>query len=65
VAAFTPEALNANMPLLALVREWAKKKGVTPAQFSLGWLLAQKRGSCPSQAQRTRDTWTRTSARRR
>ena len=42
VAAFTPEALKANMPLLSLVREWAKKKGVTPAQFSLGWLLAQK-----------------------
>ncbi|MBL8144493.1 MAG: aldo/keto reductase [Acidobacteria bacterium] len=42
VAAFTPSALKANMPLLQLVREWAKKKGVTPAQFSLGWLLAQK-----------------------
>ena len=35
-------ALKANMPLLVLVREWAKKKGVTPAQFSLSWLLAQK-----------------------
>jgi aryl-alcohol dehydrogenase-like predicted oxidoreductase len=42
VPQFTPEALRANMPLLALVREWAKRKGVTPAQFSLGWLLAQK-----------------------
>jgi aryl-alcohol dehydrogenase-like predicted oxidoreductase len=42
VAAFTPEALKANMPLLTLVREWAKKKGVTPTQFALGWLLAQK-----------------------
>jgi aryl-alcohol dehydrogenase-like predicted oxidoreductase len=42
VAAFTPEALKANMPLLVLMREWARKKGVTPAQFSLGWLLAQK-----------------------
>jgi aryl-alcohol dehydrogenase-like predicted oxidoreductase len=42
VAAFTPEALKANMPLHTLVREWAKKKGVTPAQFALGWLLAQK-----------------------
>jgi aryl-alcohol dehydrogenase-like predicted oxidoreductase len=42
VAAFTPEALKANMPLLTLVREWAKKKGVTPVQFALGWLLAQK-----------------------
>jgi aryl-alcohol dehydrogenase-like predicted oxidoreductase len=42
VAAFTPEALKANMPLLTLVREWAAKKGVTPVQFALGWLLAQK-----------------------
>lgn len=30
------------MPLLALVREWALRKGVTAAQFSLAWLLAQK-----------------------
>jgi aryl-alcohol dehydrogenase-like predicted oxidoreductase len=42
VAMFTPEALKANMPVLNLVREWAKKKGVTPAQFSIGWLMAQK-----------------------
>jgi aryl-alcohol dehydrogenase-like predicted oxidoreductase len=42
VSLFAPEALKANMPLLALVREWALLKGVTPAQFSLGWLLAQK-----------------------
>jgi aryl-alcohol dehydrogenase-like predicted oxidoreductase len=25
-----------------VIREWAKRKGVTPAQFSLAWLLAQK-----------------------
>jgi len=42
VAAFTPEALKANLPLLTVVRAWAKRKGVTPAQFSLGWLLAQR-----------------------
>jgi aryl-alcohol dehydrogenase-like predicted oxidoreductase len=42
VPMFTPEALKANMPLLALVREWALRKGVTPAQFSLAWLLAQR-----------------------
>lgn len=42
VPMFTPEALKANMPLLALVRDWALRKGVTPAQFSLAWLLAQK-----------------------
>jgi aryl-alcohol dehydrogenase-like predicted oxidoreductase len=37
-----PEALKANMPLLALAREWGKRKGVTPVQFAMGWLLAQK-----------------------
>jgi aryl-alcohol dehydrogenase-like predicted oxidoreductase len=42
VPTFTPEALKANMPLLHLVRDWAKRKGVTPAQFALGWLLAEK-----------------------
>jgi aryl-alcohol dehydrogenase-like predicted oxidoreductase len=42
VPSFTPEALKANMPMLILVRDWARLKGVTPAQFSLGWLLAQK-----------------------
>jgi aryl-alcohol dehydrogenase-like predicted oxidoreductase len=42
VATFTPDALKVNVGLLRLVREWAQRKGVTPAQFSLGWLLAQK-----------------------
>ena len=42
VPTFTPKALAANMPLLRLAREWALRKGVTPAQFSLAWLLAQK-----------------------
>lgn len=39
---FTPEALKHNMPLVVLVREWAKRKGVTPAQFSLMWILSRK-----------------------
>jgi aryl-alcohol dehydrogenase-like predicted oxidoreductase len=42
VSYFAPDALKANMPLLDLVREWAWRKGVTPVQFSMGWLLAQK-----------------------
>lgn len=42
VSQFQPEALKANMALVALIRRWAEKKGITPAQFSLGWLLAQK-----------------------
>lgn len=39
---FTPEALKRNMPLVALVREWAQRKGVTPAQFALSWVLSRK-----------------------
>lgn len=39
---FRPEAIKANMPLIALVREWALRKNVTPVQFALSWLLAQK-----------------------
>ena len=37
-----PEALKVNMRLVAVIREWAKQKAVTPAQFSLAWLMAQK-----------------------
>ncbi|MBE8717524.1 aldo/keto reductase [Cellvibrio polysaccharolyticus] len=39
---FTADALQKNMALLNLVRHWSDRKGVTPAQFSLAWLLAQK-----------------------
>lgn len=39
---FTPEALQHNMPLVTLVREWAQRKQATPAQFALAWILAQK-----------------------
>jgi aryl-alcohol dehydrogenase-like predicted oxidoreductase len=39
---FTPEALEANMPLVHLLREWAYKKEAAPAQIALAWLLAQK-----------------------
>jgi aryl-alcohol dehydrogenase-like predicted oxidoreductase len=37
-----PDAMKNNMALLDLVTNWSVRKGVTPAQFSLGWLLAQK-----------------------
>lgn len=39
---FTPEALEANMALLDLVRKWSVRKDATPAQLALGWLMAQK-----------------------
>ena len=39
---FTPENRPQNMAVVALVREWARRKGATPAQISLAWLMAQK-----------------------
>lgn len=38
---FTPEALKKNMPLAALLRDWAQRKNARPAQFALAWILAQ------------------------
>lgn len=42
VPRFAPEALQTNVALVALIRDVAESKGVTPAQIALAWLLAQK-----------------------
>ncbi len=42
VPRFAPEALKANMVLVDLVRSVATRKGATPAQIAIAWLLAQK-----------------------
>jgi aryl-alcohol dehydrogenase-like predicted oxidoreductase len=39
---FTPDALHANMAVVRLARAWADRKGVTPVQFALAWLLAER-----------------------
>ena len=39
---FAPDALKANLALVELLRDVAKRKGATPAQIALAWLLAQK-----------------------
>ncbi len=39
---FTPEALKANQALVDLLGTIAERKGATPAQIALAWLLAQK-----------------------
>jgi aryl-alcohol dehydrogenase-like predicted oxidoreductase len=39
---FTPEALKTNQAMVDLLGTIAKRKGATPAQIALGWLLAQK-----------------------
>jgi aryl-alcohol dehydrogenase-like predicted oxidoreductase len=42
VPRFSPEALQANQTLVALIGELAASKAVTPAQIALAWLLAQR-----------------------
>lgn len=42
VQTFSPEGIKKNMLLLDVIREWSDRKGITPVQFSLAWLMAQK-----------------------
>ncbi len=42
VPRFTPEARKANQALVDLLRKIAERKGATPAQIALAWLLVQK-----------------------
>ena len=42
VPRFSPEARKVNMVLVDLVKAVAERKGATPAQVALAWLLAQK-----------------------
>jgi aryl-alcohol dehydrogenase-like predicted oxidoreductase len=39
---FTPEARKANMAVVDLLKQIARRKKATPAQIALAWLLAQK-----------------------
>jgi aryl-alcohol dehydrogenase-like predicted oxidoreductase len=39
---FTPEARAANRPVVELIQRVAERKGGTPAQIALAWLLARK-----------------------
>jgi aryl-alcohol dehydrogenase-like predicted oxidoreductase len=42
VPRFAPEALKANQALVDRLRDIAERKGATPAQIALAWLLAKK-----------------------
>lgn len=44
---FTPEALKQNMPLVDLIKKWSRRKEITPAQFSLAWILSKKQDAVP------------------
>jgi aryl-alcohol dehydrogenase-like predicted oxidoreductase len=39
---FSPENLAANQPIVDFLRQFAGKKGATPSQIALAWLMAQK-----------------------
>ncbi|WP_390901769.1 aldo/keto reductase [Sphingomonas alpina] len=52
---FFPDNMKGNMALFAVVDAWAKRKGITPAQFSLAWLMAQKPWIVPIPG--TTDPW--------
>lgn len=39
---FTPENIGHNLALVNLLKSWATRKGATPAQIALAWLLAQQ-----------------------
>ncbi|KAI0429238.1 NADP-dependent oxidoreductase domain-containing protein [Xylaria sp. FL1042] len=48
VPRFQAENFDANFKLVEKVKEWAAKKGCTPAQFSINWLVAlSKRPGMP------------------
>lgn len=42
VPRFAPDAMKANLALVDIVRDVATRKGATPAQIALAWLLAQR-----------------------
>ncbi|WP_349433319.1 aldo/keto reductase [Pararhizobium sp. A13] len=42
VPRFSPEARKANLALVAMIKGVADRKGATPAQVALAWLLAQR-----------------------
>jgi aryl-alcohol dehydrogenase-like predicted oxidoreductase len=39
---FTPEAMSANRPVVELLERVGRRKGATPGQVALAWLIAQK-----------------------
>jgi aryl-alcohol dehydrogenase-like predicted oxidoreductase len=47
VPRFSPEARKANFALVDLIKVVATRKGATPAQIALAWLLAQKSWIAP------------------
>jgi aryl-alcohol dehydrogenase-like predicted oxidoreductase len=52
---FTAEAITANQPVIDLLKQLARKKGATPTQIALAWLMAQKPWIVPIPGTRSLD----------
>jgi aryl-alcohol dehydrogenase-like predicted oxidoreductase len=52
---FTAEAITANQPVIDLLKKLAEKKGATPAQIALAWVMAQKPWIVPIPGTRSLD----------
>jgi aryl-alcohol dehydrogenase-like predicted oxidoreductase len=52
---FTAEAITANQPVIDLLKELAEKKGATPAQIALAWVMVQKPWIVPIPGTRSLD----------
>lgn len=52
---FSPENLEANKPVVDLLRRFAEKTNATPAQIALAWLMAQKPWIVPIPGTRNTD----------
>ena len=52
---FSPENLAANQPIVELLKQFAGKKGATPSQIALAWLMAQKPWIVPIPGTRNMD----------
>ena len=52
---FTAEAIIANQPVIDLLKKLAEKKGATPAQIALAWVMAQKPWIVPIPGTRSLD----------
>jgi aryl-alcohol dehydrogenase-like predicted oxidoreductase len=59
---FAPDALEHNQAVVDLLARIAQRKGATPGQIALAWLLAESPGSFRSPARASCTGWRRTSA---
>lgn len=52
---FSPEGMTANQPIIQFLRDFGTRKGATPSQIALAWLMAQKPWIVPIPGTRNMD----------